>query len=277
MTFRTADLIHCRLQQSIGRVIPAAKPMAATLVAVFLLLGASSAALADGPGEADDCAGLQAVTLTASTETTVRTDHPPSAAGCGLPLELGQLPPIDDQRSPDAEPCVVTATPSPMGVTGIRVLIRPVGDCDGAEIRLTTSIGPQGNPGGGTQASSGYAAAYAKIVGKDPIDLDMFYNKSKVAWGYTATTVDSASHYPSDWVWSSFVWSVTSRASSLTKQGDTSYQGYNHVKFKAVQFTEADTKATLVAKPGGAFSCNFSIKWKLAPIGFGHSTECDTE
>ncbi len=105
----------------------------------------------------------------------------------------------------------------------------------------------------------------------------MFYNKSKVSWDYTLTSVSNGRHYPSDWIWSSVVWSVMSRASSLTWQGNTSYEGYNYVKFKAVQFTQAETNTTLRAKPGGAFSCAFSIRWKWKTIGMDHHTECDVE
>ncbi len=47
------------------------------------------------------------------------------------------------------------------------------------------------------------------------------------------------------------------------------------MKFKAFQFTEANTKATLYAKPGGAFTCSFSIKWKWKPIGFDDDSLCD--
>lgn len=49
------------------------------------------------------------------------------------------------------------------------------------------------------------------------------------------------------------------------------------MKFKAFQFTEANTKATLYAKPGGAFTCSFSIKWKWKPIGFDDDSLCDAE
>jgi len=126
------------------------------------------------------------------------------------------------------------------------------------------------------QSSSGYEAAYAKVRGEDALGIDVFYNKSKVTWDYTASAVSNGSHYSTDWVlWSG--WSVTSRSSSLTKQGNTSYQGYNRVKFKAFQNTRADTKATLTAKPGGAFTCTFSIKWSWRPIGFDDDTLCDIE
>ena len=50
MTFRVAALTHCRQQQKMARVIPGAKPMAATLVAAVLFLAISAAALADQPG-----------------------------------------------------------------------------------------------------------------------------------------------------------------------------------------------------------------------------------
>ena len=280
MTFRTANLIHCRLQQGIARVSPRAKPLAATLVAAVLFFGASALALADRSDASIDCAGLTPISLTAGSESSIRTDRSSPTADCSLSLELGQLPPTDGGRRPEAEPCVVTATPSQMGNTGVRVRVRSTGNCDRVEIRLTTNVNPRLAQTRQVQAaSSGYAAASAKLIGQDPGDLvDMFYNKSQVSWGYTATTVNSGSHYPSDWVWSSLVWSVTSRYSSLTKQaGDVSYQGYNRVKFKALQNTRADTKAVLTAKPGGAFSCTFSIKWTNKPIGFNHDTECDTE
>ena len=276
MTFRTAALTHCRLQQRVARVVPGAKPVAATLVAAFLFLGISAVARADDPGGSNGCSGLAPITLTASPDYVVRGGHPSAAADCGLSLELGKLP-TDGERPPDAEPCIVTATPSPMGSTGLRVRVRSTGHCDGVEIRSTTDVESPVDSSDRVQASSGYAAAYAKIVGEDPIDLDMFYNKSKIAWGYTATTVNSGTHYKSGWVWSTDVWSVKSHASSFVKHGDTRYEGYHNVQFKAIQLTEADTKATLNAKPGGAFSCAFSIKWKLKPIGFGHYTECDTE
>ncbi|MCY3587611.1 MAG: hypothetical protein OXH40_02850 [Chloroflexi bacterium] len=271
MQSRFERLIHKHDGQRDRRFIPGAFMATAAIVAVALFLLIPSSTQASPPreevGSALDCSGLATVSLTASSGDAVQQTS--TATDCDYSISLGQLPSTHD----NANPCVVTATPRSLGATGVGVLVSANGDCNGAEIRLTSNVGPS------VQASSsGYAAAYAELIGQDAGDLvDMFGNKSQVSWGYTATTVNSASHYPSDWVWSSVVWSVTSRYSSLTKQGTTSYQGYNRVKFKAIQNTRADTKATLIAKPSGAFSCKFSIKWTNKPIGFNHDTECDVE
>jgi len=204
MQSRFDHLIHKHYVLRGRRSIPGALLAAATIVAVVLLLltsGSTQAAPSREEARSPlDCSGLAAVSLTAAADSLVQQAS--TTTDCDYSLSLGQLP----LTQAGDEPCVVTATPRQLGTTGLGVRIGASGDCDGAEITLTTNVGPSAQA-----SSSGYAAAYAKLIGQDPGDLmDMFYNKSKATWGYTATSVNSITRYPSDWVWSSFVWSVTS-------------------------------------------------------------------
>ncbi len=251
---------------------------AATIVAAVLLLGSPTVARAEEGREALEpspvCDGLSTISLIAHADYAVQGAASAPSADCDYSLEVSQLPVTD--RPDGAEPCVVTATPRQIGTTGAGVRLDTTGDCNEVEISWTINVSGPSFAAGAMQQSSGYAAAYAKIWGEDPFGLDVFYNKSKITWAYTSTTVSSGSHYPTDWVlWSG--WSVKSRVSSFVPQGNTRYDGYNNVKFKAFQFTEANTKATLYAKPGGAFTCSFSIKWKWKPIGFDDDSLCDAE
>ena len=63
----------------------------------------------------------------------------------------------------------------------------------------------------------------------------------------------------------------------LVEMADNLNPRVTAVPVKAFQNTRADTKATLTAKPGGAFTCTFSIKWSWKPIGFDDDTLCDIE
>ena len=268
MTFRHATLIHKHATQQQRRtIIPGISLAAAALVAVVLFLGSFETAQAEGKRSGPDCSGLGAISLTASSSSAVSGLSASTSQNCDVSLEVSQFP-AASERPPDAEPCVINATPSPIGTTGTRVDFSSTGNCDGVRIRLTTNVGA-------SLQSSGYAAAYAKLVGEDTFDLDMWHNKSAVTWGYTSTTVNSASHYPSTWLlWNG--WEVTNPSSSLTRVGET-YRGLYEVEFHAFQYTIAYTEATLIAKPSGAFSCDFDIEWDWKPIGFDHYTVCDSE
>ena len=297
MTF-SAQIIRPRLRsttqsarQKSRWVLPSLIALAVVAAVTASLASTDTTVRAEAPPPAPHttgCTELQPITLTAGTTGASNTTQESTPNGCKLTATIGPAP---DRyySSPDSspKPCQATFAPSPIGTTGVRVDVTTTGDCDGTTISWeSTPPTPQvphsavqgaGGASGATGNSGGYTAAFAKIVGEDPIGLDMFYNKSHVAWGYTSTTVNAGTHYPSDWVWSGAFWNVQSRHSSLTKQGGTSYQGYNRVKFKAFQLTQADTKTTLAAKPGGAFSCAFSIDWTLKTLGMSSYTECDTQ
>ena len=264
MTFPLATLIHQRRQQPRRRITPALILTAVALATATLFLTTAGAARAEEtPKTSNNCTELPAVTVTAANTGSASASRATLSGNCSLSIEVRRLSSSTSHgrvSEKSTEPCIVTATPSPLGARGARVAVAHRGDCDAVRAQWSVNVGASRltGPSRASGALSGHAAAYAKITGNEQLDLATFWNKSRVTWGYTLTTVNSASHFPSDWARGFTFWRVTGRSANLVKHGDTLYQSSNIVSYHNKVGISARTTARINAKPGGAFTCGFS-------------------
>ncbi len=302
MTFRHATLIHKRDTRQQRRIItPGVALATAALVAVVLFLATAEAARAESPPESPSqppaCDGLMPITLTPSTAGTVRGASVTPSASCELEIGLSALPtPPAGAQQAETQPCVVTARPSAVGDSGVRVMVTHRGDCDGVEARWT--VRPSGSATnsvttatagtGASGASSTGADAYALLEAYDNevLKILMFENKSRAYWVSTPTSVLRARHYPSQRGYPTIIggeylgdgWSVTHAFPQLTALSDSLYEASNSANFTIhvprLPDPSAQTRADLYLLPSGLFSCDFAGTWRNPYPGFHFDTYC---
>ena len=265
--------------------------VAAAIAAVASLLLTDASALAEAPPPSPTstgCADLQSITLTANTarsagQAASQTESTPN--GCGLTASIGAAPDhFYSSAGEPPEPCQATFTPSAMGSTGMRVTVVSNGNCDGVSLSWQStpptasgSAASAGGQAGVSGASSQFASAYGKLIGNEQFDISTFWARSNVAWGYTLTTVDSASHTLSDWARGLTGWAVASRSANIVKHGSALYQSTNGVNFKnSTAGIVGETVVRLNIKPGGSFTCGFKGRWKPDLPLWHFDSECDS-
>ncbi len=294
MTF-SAQTIHSRSRgltriasQVKKRVIPSLIVSATASAVVVLFILSGSSALAESPplsSTGADCADLQPITLSANAVDEHSGQQWSPASGCGLTASIGPGPDRFYGSAGDPpEPCQATFTPSAMGSTGMRVTVVSNGNCDGVSLSWQStpptasgSAASAGGQAGVSGASSQFASAYGKLIGNEQFDISTFWARSNVAWGYTLTTVDSASHTLSDWARGLTGWAVASRSANIVKHGSALYQSTNGVNFKnSTAGIVGETVVRLNIKPGGSFTCGFKGRWKPDLPLWHFDSECDS-
>lgn len=129
-----------------------------------------------------------------------------------------------------------------------------------------------------------YTTAYSKITGHDIGRLfDMFWNMSKVAWRYTTSRINTATHYPSeDTLGHSPLgdgWTVVTESDSLTRLSAAHYEASHYVEFHVdvpiFPDPRAFTTAYVYPMAGGRFLCDHAGEWENASLGFGWVLECN--
>ena len=310
MTFRHATLIHKYATQQQRLIItPGVALAAAVLVAVVLLLATSGAARADTDqkdGPTNDCAGLSTIFLTASYSGGVSSTRAAPSSACDFTLELSRLPsPENGGPSLGSEPCIVTATLSPIGGRGTRVYVDPAGGCGGIEIRWRVNVAAQENAAtfsqGGANSSTHttqaetWTTAHAFLMGEDIVDIDMYKNRSDVRWRHTSDSIFEYNHYPSSWgtvhavkiclgyppvcqrVYLGDGWTVEQEAAGVQLMNAGLGKAWNHANFHShlpvLPDPRARTKSILWFEAGGGFACDFSDK-VTNNYWFGLVSEC---
>lgn len=310
MPYPFATQVHTRFRLRNRRITPGVMLTTTAVAVVVLFLATVATARADAPGDdAGGCSDLAAVSVTVGNTNSASGSSAAPSALCDLTIDVQR--PLSS-RAPAARaggagdspvvatPCRVTATPTPLPPRGTRVVVAMTGACDGVEVRSRVSIGPENLPGssdgatpsapdassvnGATPVPARYTTAYSKIIGHDPgRTFDMFWNKSKVAWRYTTSRINTATHYPSEDTLNHEPfgdgWTVVTESDSLTRLSSALYEASHYVEFHVHIPILADPRAFTTAyvypQSGGRFLCDHAGKWKNPDLGFGWVLECN--
>lgn len=264
MTFLAAALTHCRLQQIMARVIPGAKPVAATLVAAFLFLGVSAASIrADGPA---DCGIMPGISIPASDSDfgggdrilrSTRSDN----SNCELHISIVREA---DPVGPVLTPCVVTVTPRQVTGRGTAGTVSADGDCGSLFLDWSVNVqapAVQSQPDSGGASASGESSttAYGKITGDDALGFDVFWHYSKVTWSHNESEVLSATQYTDGWKRAH--WVLISKSNNITKINSTKYEAWSKRDYMTTTIPAGNvTTVTLHARLDGLFNCTYSSK-----------------
>ena len=312
MTFRHATLIHKHATQQQRRSITPGVALATTAPAVgVLLLATSGAARADTnqeDGPTNACEGLSAIVLTASDSGSVNGSKTALSSACDFTLELSRLPSPEDGGPPlGSEPCIVTATPSPISGRGTRVYVNPAGGCSGVEILWRVNVAAQGSAttvsqGGASSSTHAtqaeiWTTAHAFLMGEDLFDIDMYKNRSDVRWRHTSDSIFEYDHYHRPWgtvhavkiclgyppvckrVYLGDGWTVEQKPAGVEFITAGLRKAWSHVNFHAhlpvLPDPRARTKSILWFEAGGGFSCDFSNE-VTNNYWFGLVSECAT-
>lgn len=301
MTTQLANLVHTRFQYRNRRVTCGAMLTAATLVAVVLFLATTASTSATGP-----CDGLSTVVVTATGSDTTSGSSAAPSANCDFSVKV--TPPAAGGASGAAgaagatapEPCVVTATPRTETGRGTTVQVRTSGNCDGVRLRTSVNIGPPPpNPPSSTapsppadasvSGSAGSAAAsLSNGVARAELtawhylfllpDLKMFWHYARATWSYSPVRISSASMSTDFWE-GGCGW-------TLDRESELLWLDRLNTRFAAKHVTgwsagcgplpdaTADSTASVIVRPAGAFSCLFDTDFDGGVVGFGYDGSC---
>ncbi len=218
---------------------------------------------------------MSAIALVASNSGSVSGGSSAVTTDCEVSLDLSALPTASgDSQDGEAEPCVVNATPRSSGERGSRVEVTFNGGCDGIRVGLRIDVSAISQTPSDDSVvsgtSTGLTTVLAEVLGNDPIGLDLFYNRVVATWEHSATEVISAYYQPStgdsdtptNWT----VESVSHCGRRISRQWYRAVQiAWFHIHILILADTRVYTYVALDAKPGGAFSCDFSPSYWINP------------
>ena len=283
MMSRIAALIHKQDPQQQRRITPGVTLAAATIVAVVLFLAASGVSRADT--NANPCAGLSAVVLTASEASSVNAERSTPEAECRYSVTV-MPPPVEQPADPAGtvqSSCVVTTSPVLAPGAGVHLETEAVGQCDGVQILIDISV--SADRGDVQASSSGTKSAKAELKGLDLPGATMFSHYAWLKWRYTTTPVTPLDD--DDGTQDNIWWGLVSESSGKgAKAGTDFYFRWHSAVWHSDGFPlpigpdlGAKTKATVFGGAGGSYHCNFSHYWTYGSsnyIGKRFSTSCTT-
>ena len=290
MTSRIANLVHTRFQHRNRRVTCGMMLTAATLVAVVLFLATTASTSATGP-----CDGLSTVVVTAAGSGTTSGSSTAPSANCDISVQV--TPPATGGASGAAgaagatapEPCVVTATPHSLGSRGAEVTVRTTGNCDGVKVATQIDVNPQRAPATADAATlsgvSGQSASYSAVTSRvttwhflpNPIpDILLFWSEVTVSWQHTLSTIVDG-WISSDYHPSGCGWRLLNQSRSLSKHGNTLYEGTVTANWMARCLgieARSNSRVAVYAKPGGAHRCAHEATFSGGLPGFRYVGSC---
>jgi len=166
---------------------------------------------------------------------------------------------------------------------GVHLETEAVGACDGVEILIEISVGPE--QGDYLASSSSTKSAKATLKGLDPPGFTMFLHWAWLKWSYVSTPVTRLDD--DDDYWDNIWWGLVSESRGKGPNAATGYYSRWH---SAVWHSDgfplpigpdigAKTKETVSGGPNGAYHCTFSHYWTYGAgdyLGKRFSTSCTT-
>ncbi|MCY4617750.1 MAG: hypothetical protein OXD50_04230 [Chloroflexi bacterium] len=268
MPFRHATLIHKHATQQQRRLIPGISLVAATLVAVVLLLVTTTNLHAHDPGvepdEASPCDGITSGQLSVGTLNSESRSFSSLDNECQFnvvvtsPSIQGEVP-TNCQIS--YEPVATSA--------GLEVTFSMTGACDGVLVESEITMPPDSGVEEVTQAASTSSGKWAlsKLIGHDLPHAIMFLHYSRVDWTYNGAEILSArqsvGRFTNDW------WHTHStRKHSFMNTLNTIFDAWDDVEWHSDGFPEdtfpdvrADSRVTTRVRAGGSHSCYHTFAW----------------
>ncbi|MDE2893075.1 MAG: hypothetical protein OXN86_11285, partial [Chloroflexota bacterium] len=252
---------------------------AATIVAVGLFLATIINTQAASPAEeaslAQACEGLSSGTLSI---TQSRVSGVTGSGDNGCQVSVTATPPSEGVSG-----CQVSFTPVRSGLD-LSVEIVAIGTCAGVELESSIEVGPTGSTGAGDAGatmSQSHKAVRSQVTawhyGSGAVPgIKLFWHYAKVAWSYDLNRIYNPSLTTGYWE-GGCGWELVSE-SRRTSSTPTRYFGEHYTNWYAdcgpLPDARAASRASVTAKPGGAYDCYGRATFRGGIAGFRYTHNC---